>query len=270
MPTNKNTADAHSPDEDIDVTPEKNSKIAKFLFDGDEDTTSNDDMPSIRDSDALWLALVMQPLNIRNELIIQLFEALAIFAALFLNGVWILYEWGSSRGYGDYDSNTTANRIFDLVISIALVLCIFLALNSAMAWIISILYSSSNENFVYNTKRSIAYLYGVLNAIVQLVGVGILLGIYINLSPYWPETIISLIIAVGMYTMGAIVTRWLVINCIPLEYYHLPRWMKVVTPVMWTTPKQRAKVKKDAKTGLKCSRRYQNASSIANRQEQRK
>ena len=268
MPTNNNTTDAHSPDEDIDVTSERNLKIAKFLFGGDNDTT--DDMPSMRDSDALWLALVMQPLNIRNELIIQLFEALAIFAALFLNGVWILYEWGSSRGYGDYDSNTTANRIFDLVISIALVLCIFLALNSAMAWIISILYSSSNENFVYNTKRSIAYLYGVLNAIVQLVGVGILLGIYINLSPYWPETIISLIIAVGMYTMGAIVTRWLVINCIPLEYYHLPRWMKVVTPVMWTTPKQRAKVKKDAKTGLKCSRRYQNASSIANRQEQRK
>ena len=31
MPTNKNTADAHSPDEDIDVTPEKNSKIAKFF-----------------------------------------------------------------------------------------------------------------------------------------------------------------------------------------------------------------------------------------------
>ena len=52
-------------------------------------------MPSMRDSDALWLALCLQPMNIRNELIIQLFEAIAIFAALFLNGVWILYEWVS-------------------------------------------------------------------------------------------------------------------------------------------------------------------------------
>ena len=165
----------------------------------------------------------------------------------------------SSLG-GGYDTNTTVNRIFDFVISIAFVLCIFLA-HSAVAWIIAILYSSSNDNFVYNTKRLVAYMYGVLNAIVQFVGVGILLGIYINLSPYWPETIVSLIIAVGMYVMGATHTRWLVISCVPLEYYHLPRWMKVVTPVMWTTPKQRAKVKKDAKTRAEMLKRVSERSS---------
>ena len=236
------TPDAQSSDEDI-ITSEKNSKIARFLFDGD----TEDDMPSMRDSDALWLALVMQPMNIRNELIIQLFEALAIFAALFLNGVWILYEWGSARGYGyGGDTNTFVNRIFDFVICIALVLCIFLALSSAMAWILAIMYSSSNDNFVFNTRKLVSYMYGVLNGIVQLVAVGILLGIYINLSPYWPETITSLIIAIGMFIMGAIQTRWIVLSCLPLEHYHIPGWMKISNPVMWISPKQRAKVKKDA------------------------
>jgi hypothetical protein len=89
-------------------------------------------------------------------------------------------------------------------------------------------------------------MYGVLNGIVQLVTVGIVLGIYINLSPYWPETIVSLIIAIVMFTMGAIQTRWIVLSCLPLEHYHLPRWMKISNPVMWISPKQRAKVKKDA------------------------
>ena len=76
-----------------DILEERSAKIAKFLFNGDGQ--DQDYMPSMRDSDALWLALCLQPLNIRNELIIQLFEAIAIFAALFLNGVWILYEWVS-------------------------------------------------------------------------------------------------------------------------------------------------------------------------------
>ena len=72
-----------------DISEERSAKIARFLFDGDD----NEDMPSMRDIDALWLALCLQP--IRNELIIQLFESGSIFAALFLNGVWILYEWVS-------------------------------------------------------------------------------------------------------------------------------------------------------------------------------
>lgn len=83
-----------------DILEERSAKIAKFLFNGDG---LQDDMPSMRDSDALWLALCLQPMNIRNELIIQLFEAIAIFAALFLNGVWILYEWVSVCQCIQYD-----------------------------------------------------------------------------------------------------------------------------------------------------------------------
>lgn len=126
-------------------------------------------------------------------------------------------------------------------------MCIDLALNSAVAWMISILYSSSNDDFVYNSRKSLRYMYGLLNCIVQLVAVGICLGIYSNLSPYWPETIVAIIIAVGLYISGFLQTRQLVLHCMSLEYYHLPRWMKIGTPVMWTYPKQKAKVKLNAK-----------------------
>jgi len=97
-----------------------NSKLARFLFLGGSAAAAEDDdeggltawfmsfrhrggnhgngngnddedeMPSMSDARAVCYAMALEPMEIRNERVIQLFEAYAIFGALFMNAVWIL------------------------------------------------------------------------------------------------------------------------------------------------------------------------------------
>lgn len=59
------------------------SKLASFLFVGDEG--DNNDLKRMGEWDAQWYALALEPTAIRNERIIMLFEAYAIFGALFMS-----------------------------------------------------------------------------------------------------------------------------------------------------------------------------------------
>ena len=54
---------------------------------------------------AWFYSMSLEPLDVRKERIIMLSEAYAIFGALFLSGTWVLYEWGSSLGYGGCSLN---------------------------------------------------------------------------------------------------------------------------------------------------------------------
>eukprot|EP00571_Detonula_confervacea_P008913 CAMPEP_0172327030 /NCGR_PEP_ID=MMETSP1058-20130122/58385_1 /TAXON_ID=83371 /ORGANISM="Detonula confervacea, Strain CCMP 353" /LENGTH=70 /DNA_ID=CAMNT_0013043961 /DNA_START=33 /DNA_END=242 /DNA_ORIENTATION=- len=59
--------------------------------------------------------LALEPMEVRRERIIMLAEAYAIFGALFLNGTWVLHEWGSPDGYGgcDYDEGIGCHPAVD-------------------------------------------------------------------------------------------------------------------------------------------------------------
>lgn len=210
---------------------DENSKLSRFLFiGGGGEETRSDDMPSMRMWDAAFMALALEPLEIRNERIIMLFEAYAIFGALLLNGVWVVYEWGSWKGYGGDGSNIVVERVFECIMAMAISRNVFLALWGAMYWVHSITTNSSHQDYVIDSIRPLVYLHYLLMALETLVLLGVLLGIYINLSPHWPETIVALSAALAVSVGGITTYCRHDMTCSPLEFYHFPTWLRYSNP----------------------------------------
>jgi len=208
------------------------------------DTTTDEDhnMPSMNKFDASFYALALEPSEIRNERIIMLFEAYTIFGALFMASVWIIYEWGSPKGYGGQDTNEIVDRLFEFVLAMTICCNLCIAILGANWWVHSITASSSYEDFFIESIKPLAYLHKALLLTNLCVVTGMLLGIYMNLSPHWPETIITLVFALILF-VSAIQTihrHWW--NTIPLEVYHWPLWMKLSLTSFW-----RGKGRKDLK-----------------------
>jgi len=62
----------------------------------------------------------------------------------------------------------------------------------------------------------------------NFVFLGLLLGIYKNLSPNLPETIITLVVAISMRILGDRYWGRQISICMPLEYYHFPRYIQIM------------------------------------------
>ncbi|KAL7552684.1 hypothetical protein ACHAWF_015913 [Thalassiosira exigua] len=224
----------------LEALSDANSKLARFLFigggaaAGQEESSwfssfrrgddGDDEMPSMGDVEAQCYALALEPMEIRNERIIMLFEGYAIFGALFMGAIWILYEYGNEGG-GD-GSNIIVRRIFGFLMALALSCNMFLALFGAWYWIYSIMLNSSHQDFVFQSIRPLAHLYYLLCFNGNLVGLGMLLGIYLNLSPYLPEAIVSMVISFAILFSGAAVSYSHMSAVSPLELYHLPAPMR--------------------------------------------
>lgn len=76
----------------LDALINPTSPLARFLFLGGGGSSSNNinadnGMPSMNDFKAISYGLALEPMHIRNERIIMLFEAYTIFGALFFNAV---------------------------------------------------------------------------------------------------------------------------------------------------------------------------------------
>ncbi|KAL9190537.1 hypothetical protein ACHAXT_000243 [Thalassiosira profunda] len=183
--------------------------------------------------EAGFLSLTLEPLKVRNERIIQLFEAYAIFGALFTQGIWIIYEWGSWKSFGGDGSNYVVERVFECVMAIALGCNVLLALWGAMLWIHAIETNSSHEDFAFHSVKPLVYLQYLLIDSAILVVVGFLLGTYINLSPYWPETAIALTVVGFIILWGLVILYRHELTCSPLECYHFPAWIKYTNPSFW-------------------------------------
>lgn len=113
--------------------------------------------------DALNFALCLEPTKIRNERIAMLYAAYAIFGALFMSAVWIIYEWGSSKGYGDVDGNAVVDQY--LIVSLLwhyLSSNLIMTLYGALFWMHSLSYSSSSEDYVIDSIQPLAYLHSLL------------------------------------------------------------------------------------------------------------
>lgn len=227
----------------LDELSDKNSDLAKFLFigtdgweasqrddtsdgDNDESKTNNNSedeiMPSVGRNDTCFFALALEPMHIRNERIIQTFEAYAIFGALFMNCVWILYEWGNPN----YESDDIVQRIFECVMAVSLSCVIFLTLFAAFFWVLAVLLGSSHEDYVLESRKPLGHLNSLICFIQYTILSGLLLGIYCNLSPHWPETVITLAIAVAVFISGTKILIGLNSAVAPLELYHTPSWLK--------------------------------------------
>lgn len=139
-------------------------------------------------------------------------------------GVWVLYEWGSSKGYGGGGTNAVVSRIFELVMALAMSCNIFLALLGAFFWIHAINVNSSHEDFFLQSVKPLSHLHALLQLTVWFVMMGLLLGIYLNLSPNWPETVIALLFYFFLSFKNSSVAKNFVWATVPLEIYHAPWW----------------------------------------------
>ena len=86
------------------------------------------------------------------------FEAFSIFGALFLSGIWILYEYGSAKGYGGDGTTEIFNNVFEGVMASALACTTFLTLFAAGWWVQTVLTlgSTSSSDFINQLIKVLA------------------------------------------------------------------------------------------------------------------
>ena len=93
-------------------------------------------------SNRVWFySMSLEPMEVRKERIIMLSEAYAIFGALFLSGTWVLYEWGSSLGYGgcsfqdSFVCHNGLDRAFEAIMTMAITSNLFMAMFASFLWL---------------------------------------------------------------------------------------------------------------------------------------
>ena len=102
---------------------DEDSELSRFLLCSKDD--EDDDMKRRIGVDATWYQMALEPIETRNGRLTMLFELYAIFGALFMQAVWIIYEWGNDNYT---ETNPNVDRAFYFIMSIALVSNVFLAL----------------------------------------------------------------------------------------------------------------------------------------------
>ncbi len=205
-------------------------------------------------SNLAWLySMSLEPMDVRKERIIMLSEAYAIFGALFLSGTWVLYEWGSSLGYGgcsvgdSFVCHPGLDRAFEAIMTMAITANLFLAMFASFVWLMSVMFSGTHQNWVFGCRHILVFCHTLLCCVLVLTMGGVGVGIFTKLAPNWPELVIAMaffvIIAVsGMYQCSDLMARQL-----PLEYYHSPLWFKwVIVPFPMLTKKSRDNIKAGA------------------------
>ncbi|KAL9189059.1 hypothetical protein ACHAXT_011549 [Thalassiosira profunda] len=181
---------------------------------------------------AWFYSLALEPMEVRRDRIIMLAEAYAIFGALFLSGTWVLYEWGSGYGYGGCRWEDTeychpaVDRAFEVVMAMAITANIFQAMFASFLWLMSIMYSGSHRNWVFGVRNLLQFNHLLLTAVFVLTILGVGLGIYAKLAPYWPELAIALAFLLVVVLYGIATVAFVAAEEISLEYYHFPLWFK--------------------------------------------
>ncbi|KAL7542629.1 hypothetical protein ACHAXR_011941 [Thalassiosira sp. AJA248-18] len=250
----------------LDALSDETSDLARFLLMGKEsdglfarfrravaagvgDDNGDAVMTSMGTFNGDAYCLALEPMEVRSEKIVQLAEAYAIFGGLFLGGTWVLYEWGSPLSFGGESTADTEvhDRLFAAVMAIAICCNIFLALWSSVLWINAIVYGS-REGFVFEARRCLSYLQGLLLTTVYFTTSGIFLGIYGNLRPNVPETIAVMVFAGVIHLAGVKHANDFQYKVSPLTVYHMPKWFQALGyPLSVFTQKGRQKLQERAK-----------------------
>jgi len=189
--------------------------------------------PCIKSNRAWAYCLALESQSVRSDRIVMVYETYAIFAALFLGGTWVLYEWGSTLAYGGGGQKVDAiqrimSTIFEPIMAVALGLNIQLAFFGSMMWIMSIMFSASNPNWAYSCRYMTVYLQMLFTCMLLFVTSGLILAVVAKFTPNIPTIIITLaLIGVaeipGFYYIGKLVREE-----VPLELYHSPLWWKLI------------------------------------------
>mmetsp|Transcript_31762 Transcript_31762/g.47872 ORF Transcript_31762/g.47872 Transcript_31762/m.47872 type:complete len:359 (+) Transcript_31762:359-1435(+) len=206
-------------------------------------------------SNLVWFySMSLEPLDVRKERIIMLAEAYAIFGALFLSGTWVLYEWGSSLGYGgcslddgSFACHPVLDRLFEAIMTMAITANLFMAMFASLIWIMSILFSGTHQNWVFGCRHVLIICHTLLNGMIMLTILGVGVGILTKLAPNWPELVIAMAFFLSIAVSGVYQCSILIATQLPLEYYHFPLWFKWgLLPFPMLTKKSRDKIRAGA------------------------
>src|SRR5210317_1591647 len=151
--------------------------------------SAEEEPESMESINAFYYSLALAPMENRSARIIMLGEMFAVFGALFLAGTWIIWEWGSSKTHGGEGTDEIYNRVFNAIMASAITCNIMLALFGSFVWLNSILYGANEE-----TK--LAFCNTLLYWTAHLVICGLFLGVWSNLSPFYPEA--AIVITLGV------------------------------------------------------------------------
>lgn len=236
---------------------DSDSELARFLL-CDNNNNNGDGgkkMQSIGSINAAFYTLALEPLEIRNERVIMLFESYALFGALFMNAVWIIYEWGNANEDGG--SNPNVNRAFECIMAIALCSNIFLALYGVFCWMLSCMVDSSNQDFVFESRTMLSILHYLLIFTTQLVQFGLFIGIWKNLSPNLPETIFTLSIAILFKVVGETLFSRHLATCVALEFWHFPLWLQAMSGPFYFSGREKLRTRAKLRAQKLRKRAYQ-------------
>ncbi|KAL9182665.1 hypothetical protein ACHAXT_013317 [Thalassiosira profunda] len=226
----------------LDDISDDRTELARFLFVGGEeekevwDENGRREGSSGGDGDAsdglatmqAWAYYVhLLPREVQSERTIMYAEAYALFGALFMNTSWILYEWGSPRnGYGGEGTSIAAERAFNFIVALAFSGNATLTVTASTLWLFSIVYSCTDKEWAVKCRKSLACCKILFLVTIEFTACSLFLGVYLNLSPYLPETIAALCVGIPLFLMAFRANCEALTALAPLELYHSPWWFR--------------------------------------------
>ena len=170
-----------------------------------------------------FYSLAIEPLQVRRERIIMLVEAYSIFGALFLNGTWFIWEYGSSRTF----DNAVVEKIFEISCALDMIANILLTMFSGFLWVQCTMFSTgvNNPNWVWSCRHWLADMHLLQFLIFNFTIVSLCLGVHNRLEggiDAWVVVCGTALVAFVYCQRGA----YMWIEEIPLEYFHFPWYFK--------------------------------------------
>ncbi|KAL9184971.1 hypothetical protein ACHAXT_002748 [Thalassiosira profunda] len=197
----------------------------------------------MRTSDSYFYSLELQPYKIRRERVVMVAEAYSIFGALFLNGVWFIWEYGNSTPF----QNDTLHYAFEALCAISIICNVFLAMFGSILWILSAIHSSANPHWTHTVVHWLGDFQNIL--LLSFFSVFITLGIAMY-NRLQENLVVAILLPV---LMMAIVYKLVFGGCTlmatecPLEMWHMPRYFTYLIGY----PIIAALTKTDTKAGVK-------------------
>lgn len=216
----------------------------KSLFDRELEDFLKVEKP-LRTTRAWYYSLSLLPANQRREMTIMLAEAWALFGALFLNGIWFVWEYGNSR---DFES-TELHLVFEISCAIGVITTALIAMMSVFLWMCLLMYSGTQDTFVSGTTQFFANLFLMLILVLVTTCMSTGIAVYNRLkdqSNVAAIVVSSLVLLI--YLCFPPVGNQMLAEHASLEVFHFPMWFRVgLMPWSYVGSQQKAIEKRAAK-----------------------
>jgi hypothetical protein len=155
---------------------------------------------------------------------IMFYEATTLFAGLFLNAVWFVWEYGSSKDF----QNTALERAFEISCAVNMWSCILLCIYGGGFWLLSIQYSNTVPNWFLGHQNIIIELDLLINLIATSTLTSILIAFWNRLQDHPTDAIVLIVLAALLFVKSLFTNHKTFGKQVPLELYHGPKWLRIL------------------------------------------